>query len=147
MQTENSTAVGGDDTDYPRSWIWDDDGDLCAGTFVRFDKGRTRDYGSKPIVVLNVEDEERSIWLLQTVLYEEFRRELEDRPTHDLIPGERVVIRRLEEKTGEAGRRYRPFRVLFPDRPATSTADLFELGPKPPPSPTETDLDPDDIPF
>ncbi len=144
------TRTGGDDNhDYPPAHLWDEHGDLVDGRFIRFDKGRTRDYGAKPVLVLDVDGDERSVWLLQTVLFEEVRRELAERPNHDLIPGERVVIRRLEPKIGDTGRTYRPFRVLFPDRPRTSTSELFDLGsiPKPAtPAEDEDETDEDDEP-
>jgi hypothetical protein len=28
-----------DPEDYPRWWNWDEDGDVCAGTYVRFTQG------------------------------------------------------------------------------------------------------------
>ncbi len=147
-QTQTTKTAGDDNLDYPRAWMWDIDGDLVDGTFVRFEKGRTREYGTKPIAILNIDGEERSIWLLQTVLYEGIRREVAERPSRDLTPGEQVVIRRLEPKVGDAGRTYRPFRILFPDRPPTSASDLFELTSTPkPPAADDDETDDDDIPF
>jgi Bifunctional DNA primase/polymerase, N-terminal len=47
---------------------------------------------------------ERSIWLVQTVLFNRVPEEVAERPTQNLDPGERVVIRRLEKTKGEGGR-------------------------------------------
>jgi hypothetical protein len=106
-------------------------GDACSGRFVRFDKAATRDFGKKLILVLEVDGEERSIWLLQTALFNRIRDELGDRPERKLNAGERVVIHRLAETTTQDGNRsYRPFRVYFPDRPELDVADEFKL-PKP----------------
>ena len=135
---------------YPRSWVWDVDGDLCSDTFVRFDQGPTRGYGPKPIAVLRVAGEERSVWLMQTALYGSFRNELTSRSLPELVPGERVVIQRKEMKPNAAGTAtYRDFDVHFPDRPQASVSELFDLGGKPTSEVfPEVEAQPDDdIPF
>ena len=151
---DTTGAAPTSETRFPRPWLWGEDGDVAAGTFRRFDAGPTREYGRKPIAVLGIEGEDRSVWLMQDVLYNKFRDELADRPEHTLAIGERVVIERLGEKVSDSGRTYWNFRVLFPDRPEPSTETLFNLGP-PPAGPTELpdaadppEVAPDDgIPF
>ena len=113
--------------EYPKSWIFDEDGDLVEGTFVKFDRASTRDYGAKVILVLDVAGVERSIWLTQTVLFGQVRDELQKRPAKTLEPGERVVVKRLGKKDGANGRSYWNFRVLFPDAPVPSTSEMFGL--------------------
>ena len=139
---------------FPKSWKWDEDGDAVFGHFLRVDRGRTRDYGAKTIVVLEIDGTERSVWLTGDVLFAKFREELLDRPGRTLTIGERVAIRRHEPKESEAGRKYRPFTVLFPDRPQPTTATLFDLDePTPTPTPASEEssgnvAEPsDDIPF
>jgi len=114
--------------DYPRSWLWDEDGNLVSGSFVRFDEGVTKDFGSKVIVVLDVGGEERAVWLTTMVLHGRFSDELERRATKRLEVGERVVIERGADRVeSENGRSYWPFKILFPNRPQKSEAELFGL--------------------
>jgi len=111
---------------YPTAWLWDEDGSTVAGTFVKFDEGRTKEYGKKVICVLLVNGVERSIWLSQLALFSKFRDELETRPGNRLEVGERVVVQRGAEKVeGANKRKYWPFTVAFPDAPERSTSDLF----------------------
>jgi hypothetical protein len=142
-----SNATGETTVARPRWWDWATDGDSVDGTFVRFDQGHTKQYGPKVIVVLLVSGEERSVWLLETVLHNKFKRELEGRPERNLKAGERVVVTRLDMRESESGgTNYRDFRVLFPDRPAPSAMELFELD-GPTVEPTSEPADADDIPF
>lgn len=141
---------------YPKSWDWEVDGPTAAGTFVRFDSGPTKGYGHKPIVVLEIDEEERSIWILETALFGRFRDELAQRPGRKLTAGERIVIRRGDMKKTQDGKRdYRASTAYFPDAPEPSAAELFGLG-EMPPAAKQTDegddglgaLDQDgDIPF
>jgi hypothetical protein len=133
-----------DPSDYPRWWNWDEDGDICAGSFVRFTRGHS-EYGEKTIVVLAVEGEERSIWLHETVLFDEFRRELLHRPSRELDLGEMVIVKRGEKRKTQDGKRsFRSFRIRFPDRPEPSTSDLLKLdeepGAKTPEKPDDGDV-------
>jgi hypothetical protein len=146
-----------DSEDYPKAWVFGKpgisvgkgktkliaDGESVSGNFVRFALGFTRDYGEKPIAILNVGGEERSLWLAQTVLYGKFRDELLRRPDHRLEPGERVEIRRQGKVESEAAMgSYWSFSVRFPDRPELSTRDLFGLGDE------QSDEEPgDEIPY
>jgi hypothetical protein len=149
----SSEDAGEGESSYPETWLWDEHGDVCSGGFVRFDKAATREYGKKLILVLEVDGQERSVWLLQTALFERIRDELSDRPNRQLAPGEQVAIkRRAETKTKDGERSYRPFQVYFPDRPELDLAREFDLtGPKPGLVPVSeqkdsSDVD-DDIPF
>jgi hypothetical protein len=146
-----SGASDSDAPDYPETWLWDDHGDVCSGRFVRFDKAATRDFGKKLIMVLEIDGQERSVWLLQTALYNQVRDELGERPERRLAVGERVAIHRLAEtKTQDGKRTYRPFRTYFPDRPELDVASEFDLDKPAPTSEPEpaadSDVD-DDVPF
>lgn len=149
-RTDGADA-GEEGSSYPETWLWDEHGDVCSGQFVRFDKAATREYGKKLILVLDVEGQERSVWLLQTALYERVRDELADRPNRQLNPGERVAIHRKAETTTKDGKRtYRPFQLYFPDRPELDLAREFDLArpnPKPESEQNEGSDDDDDIPF
>ena len=139
-----------DELEYPQSWIFDEDGELVAGTFVKFDEGQTKEYGSRVILVLEVDGQERGVWLSQMALFSRVRDELNRRTSKTLEPGERVVIQRHEKKKGKNDREYWPFTVAFPDRPAKTTSDLFELdeGLVRNEEPAKGDVGPDgDIPF
>jgi hypothetical protein len=116
-----------DETGFPQAWIFGEDGDLVTGGFVRFDEGPTRDYGTKVILVLEVDGVERSVWLSVTALFSRVRGELNRRTSKTLDLGERVVIQRHEKKQSKNDREYWPFTIAFPDRPQKSTSDLFEL--------------------
>jgi hypothetical protein len=138
--------------DFPDNWIFDEHGDQVAGKFVRFERGQTKSYGAKPICVLEVDGIERSLWLNTTVLAGKFRDELRDRPTRELEPGERIIVKRLEKKTAADGKvEYWNFRVLFPDAPQPSTSDLFGLDDDGPQQPNQEESSvrgpSDDVPF
>jgi hypothetical protein len=133
-----------EEREYPESWFWDNDGDHVLGRFVRFDRGQTRDYGMKPIIVLDVDGTLRSIWLTGVVLLNRIRDEVAKRPNQNLEPGERVSIKRLEKTKAEGGRQgYWKFQILFPDRPEPTVSEILELD-GPPEQPGEQD---DGIPF
>jgi hypothetical protein len=122
----NVAAEQADEIQYPAAWVFDEDGSTVAGTFVKFDQGRTKEYGKKVIVVLLVGGVERSVWLSQLALFSKFKDELESRPSKTLEPGERVLVQRGGEKVkGKNDRSYWPFVVAFPDAPERSTSDLF----------------------
>jgi hypothetical protein len=125
---QNSDDVGAGEPNFPEGWRWDLDGDVVSGKFVRWDKGATREYGKKLIMVLEVDGRERSVWLLQTALYERIRDELSERPDRRLAFGERVTVHRQAETTTQDGKRtYRPFRAYFPDRPELDVDREFKL--------------------
>jgi hypothetical protein len=139
-----------EEREFPESWIFDTDGDLVAGQFIRFSEGQTKEYGSKPILVLLVDGAERGIWLSQAVLFNRFRDELQRRASRRLEPGEMVVIERLDKKTSESGRSYWAFRTAFPDRPEKNEDDLFGLNSRivKTEEPAKGDVGPDgEIPF
>lgn len=80
----------GFDGEYPDSWK-PSVGEIIVGEVQRYSSGST-DYGTYPICILLDEEtgEERGVWLLHTVLRDEFE---EKRPK----PGERVGIKRLPD--------------------------------------------------
>ncbi len=126
----DGTGASTDSTsEFPQAWLWDADGDIIEASFVRFDVGPTKLYGKKPIVVVNVGDEERAVWLTTTVLFESFKEELEQRENHTLEPGEKLTIRWLgkaEPKTG--GPAYHRHKVVFHNSPGSSAEALFGFG-------------------
>jgi hypothetical protein len=124
----SSETVTTGSVEYPQSWLWAEDGNLVSGRFLRFEEGQTREYGSKPIVVLDVNGEERGVWLTTSVLFSRFRDELDRRASKRLEVGERIVIERSAEHVeSENGRKYWPFKIMFPDRPTKSESELFDL--------------------
>jgi hypothetical protein len=125
------------ESEYPATWIFSEHGDTVAGSFVRFERGQTRDFGARVICVLEIEGVERSLWLNETVLFGKFQDEIRERPERTLTPGERVVVQRLGKTQSEHSKgAYWDFAVRFPDRPEPSVSELFGLDeePKPPPA-------------
>ena len=138
--------------DYPAAWMWEADGDIERGSFVKFDKGMTKLYGAKPIAVIAVDNEQRSVWLTTTVLFESFKRELESRENHTLEPGERISIHYGGKKQPDGGGpAYHVHKVTFHDSPGQSTEEMFGLGTPTPrlgeSGSAEPDEQPDGIPF
>jgi hypothetical protein len=149
MATKQAQEAYLDPEDYPRWWDWDEDGDIVSGTFVRFTQGFS-EYGERTVVVLLVDGEERSVWLHQTVLFDEFRREVLRRTSRELDVGEKVVVKRGEKrKTKDDKRTFRSFRVLFPDQPQPTTSDLLKLDEEPQEKPVDEKPAPGDgdLPF
>ena len=123
------TAAGVDEsTRLPETWLWDDDGDVCSGRFVRFDKAATREYGKKLIMVLDVAGAERSSGCCRRRCTSGSATNSPSGPAASSTPGERVAIhRKAETKTKDGKRTYRPFQVYFPDRPELDLASEFDL--------------------
>jgi hypothetical protein len=143
--SSQETLTQDHDSDFPRTWRFDDDGLRVAGTYVRMDEGPS-EYGRKAICVLLVDGEERSLWLSQEALVSKFRDELERRTAGDFSPGEHVVVERAAEKKQSAnGRAYWPFKVLFPDAPRRPASEILSR------DTAKDDDDPqnedDDVPF
>jgi hypothetical protein len=116
--------------EYPRWWDWQEDGSPVRGTFVRAGTGYTAQ-GERPFVVLDVEGEERTVWLLNEVLRNQFAREVYRRPSRQIEVGERIEVWRLGERaSASSDRRYVNFRVEFPDGPQATQADVFGLPPE-----------------
>lgn len=126
--TPTASTVPAENDDYPANWIFDEHGETIAGTFLRFERGQTKNYGAKPIAVLEVDGQERSLWLNTAVLAGKFRDELQERPQRELVLGERIIVTRLGKATAADGKtEYWSFRVLFPDKPALKTEELFDF--------------------
>jgi len=125
--TQTTTAAPGEGSDFPQSWKFDEDGNSVTGTYLRMDEGTTS-YGSKPIVVLDVDGEERSVWLSQTALRSKFADELARRHASDFDPGERISISRAKEKkTAASGHAYWPFTVIFHNAPKRDAASILGI--------------------
>jgi hypothetical protein len=139
--SSQETVTESHDSDYPRSWRWDEDGLRIAGTYVEMNEGPS-EYGRRAICVLQVGGERRSLWLTQEALISKFREELERRELTDFTVGERIEVERGAEKKQSAnGRGYWPFTVRFPDAPHKSAAELLGSSAEP------ADAQADDLPF
>jgi hypothetical protein len=139
--SSQETVTEGHDSDYPRSWRFDEDGLRIAGTYVEMNEGPS-EYGRRAICVLQVGDEKRSLWLTQDALIAKFREELERRDLADFTTGERIVVERAaEKKQSSNGRGYWPFTVRFPDTPHKSAAELLGA------SAERDEPQTDDVPF
>ena len=135
------------DTTFPRSWSWDEDGDLLRGRYVEISEAPTRE-GVKPVLIVEVEGgERRTCWLFHEALRNKLAEEVARRPTGDLIPGEPIVIERLPWRESEGGRRYRAYRVAFPERPKRSAREILLGTPAPEVGAEQVDDDAEDIPF
>jgi hypothetical protein len=117
-------------TEYPMSWMWDEDGDEVSGRHTHFSQGHTKDGTAVPIVVLQVDGEPRAVWLFHEALREQFLAEIKARPSGDLEPGERVTIKRGEKKRSQSNpdRSYRSFQVMFEHKRQPSPLDLLSAG-------------------
>jgi len=91
--------------DYPESWIPSQHGPTIVGEFVRLESGHTAFGDSKIVILKGRDDVERSIWLLHSVLRNEFARQ---RPK----AGELVAVRHLGRKQGAGGNDYEAYRVV-----------------------------------
>jgi hypothetical protein len=114
--------------EFPAAWLFSEDGDLEAAEFVALKSGPTRSFGWKPIAVVRVGGQERSLWLLNTVLYESFKRELARRPSRKLEAGERITVRKKgQTRNAEGTRTYEDYKVVFHDTPQPSVTEMFGL--------------------
>lgn len=111
---------------YPRGWQWEVDGDELVGTFVEIGEAPTAS-GYRPIVILEVAGERRTLWLFHEALRSKFAQEVARRPEGDLRPGEPVLVRRLGEKQSAYGRTYVDYRVVFAESPRRSPRDILGL--------------------
>jgi len=102
-------ASASSESGFPRYWDWDEDGLTAAGTYVKIDSAATQ-FGTKAIIVLEIDGEERSVWVNQEALRSKLGAELERRKARDFNLGERLIIRRGAEKKMSANdRNYWPF--------------------------------------
>jgi hypothetical protein len=141
------TVTQAQDSDFPRTWRFDEDGLEVVGKYVATDEGPTQN-GPCPILVLEVDGEERSVWCFHTALRRRIADEIARRSSGDLTPGETVVIRQGESKTSESGRKYVSYYTRFPEAPKRTAGEIFKAdaidSPPEPQSDTATD---EDIPF
>ena len=63
------------ESDFPRNWLFDEDGLEVEGRYVEITEGTTAN-GPCPIVVLNVDGERRSIWLFHAAVRNRFADEV-----------------------------------------------------------------------
>lgn len=97
-------------TDYPENLIVGP-GETADGHFKRLERGHDKDGKEHPIAVLEIDGEERSLWLLQTALRSQFKRVKPE-------PGELIrVSMATEKKLGGNGFNYWPFKVTALERP------------------------------
>ena len=105
--TEQTPQVPDQATDYPRNWVFDEDGTTVEGRYVTLTAGFAR--GKEiPILVLEVADpadgqsEQRSVWLFHRALGSQIARELMKRTKGDFDIHEKITIARGEKKQSEA---------------------------------------------
>jgi hypothetical protein len=114
-----------DESDFPAYWDWEKDGLTAEGTFARMEQGPTA-YGPRPIVILEIDGEERSVWVNTDALRSQLADELERRAARSFTVGERMIISRgTEKKTSANDRNYWPFKTKYPDAPQRDDADLL----------------------
>lgn len=113
---------------FPRGWNFYDrdgveaDGPVASGTYVRVEEGPLSDGSFAPIVVLNIDGEERSIWCLGTVLLNQFGKAFRHR---EVAVGEQIVVTYTGEKKSAKNFKYRNYVVRFPDAPAADAKAIF----------------------
>jgi hypothetical protein len=90
-------------------------GATLEGRFKHLARGHTRDGDERAIAVIEVDGDERALWLHETALRGQFRQLKPE-------PGETVRVEKGSKKR-ESGNRFKywPFKVTAPKRPA---ADL-----------------------
>ena len=125
--------ASGEEQDFPRNWVWEEDGKdlgdrwrLSEGRYVSAGRGRTS-RGKRGVLILEVDGEERTVWLFHSPLLDKIREELEDRGERELVVGERLTIDRYKEmQTSQStGQPYVPYRVRFHDSPEQSLWDVL----------------------
>lgn len=130
--------VNPDEQAYPANWVWEEDGEdlgdrwrLSEGRFVDLREGRTV-RGKRGILILEVDGEERSVWLFHSPLIDKLFEELADRVEETFLSGERLTIDRYKEKatSGSTGQRYVPYKVFFVDAPKRSPSGILGGGRK-----------------
>lgn len=125
---------------FPAYWDWQADGLAVEGTFVKMDQGPTA-YGTRPILILDVDGVERSVWVNTDALRSKLADELKRRKARNFDVGERIIVRRGAEKKMSANDRgYWPFYVKFLDAPELDAAGILEVDDDEP-------AEQDDIPF
>jgi hypothetical protein len=129
--------------DYPKSWRWDEDGLVVDGTYVGTSSA-PGEYGDIPILTLKVAGEDRAVWVTQIAIRSKLADELNRRKVRNFESGERIVIKRADEKKKSAsGRSYWPFSCEFPDASPRDAAALLGVDAVPVRSASSED----DIPF
>lgn len=120
--------------DFPKAWIWDEDGEMLKGIFLRLERGMTRDYGPAYIAIVKTEDgSERSLFLFHTALKTQFV---------NLKPptGSMIVVKRGKKRESRSGMKYYDFRVATDTQnQSISWDEIANSDPVP--------ADADDIPF
>jgi hypothetical protein len=138
-------------SDYPRTWMWAEDGPVAEGNYVRADEGHTRDGTRVGILVLEIADEERALWTFEAAFRSKLADELRRRGERDFEAGERIRVERGEEKRrSEQGFDYWPFSVEFGNARPRDAAAIFGDNARPEPEPEPslgTSRQDDDIPF
>jgi hypothetical protein len=145
MTTETSNETASAQSKYPETWRWDEDGDVVEGAYVELSEAHTRfDGESRPILVLEVGGEKRTVWLFHMALQNQLREELLRRLGNELRVGEPIRIERLGKQESENGRTYVNYRASFPEAPKRSSLDILGGPAGQPESESKPD---DDIPF
>lgn len=143
-------ATATEKSQYPRAWIFDEDGAEVEGTYLGLGEGPTRGYGDRPFLTLDVDGEPRTVWLLWEALLNQVFDELERRPGNEFVEGETIIVKSLGKRTSGSGREYESFKAHSPDAPKPSGAGLlkrYRPGTEPAEEEEKTAEPADEIPF
>ena len=138
--------------EFPRSWIWSEDGSTFDARIDGITTGMSA-FGIRPILegTLTETGERIGLWLNEDTIRGRVADEVKRRPTKRLEPGERVIITRGEEKRPSKtnpDRSVWPFSVRFPEAPEQNQlAALGAAGQEPEEATEPSDTSDDDIPF
>jgi hypothetical protein len=118
--TPHTSQHEGED-EFPRSWIWHEDGSRFDARIDRITTG-TSAFGTRPILEgkLTETGERIGLWLNEDAVRGRIADEIKKRPKRRLESGERVVITRGDEKRPSKTNPDRlvwPFSVRFPEAP------------------------------
>jgi hypothetical protein len=118
------------DGEWPERWA-PEPGDMIVGQLVRYDGPIETEYGPGHVAVILDEDSgaERSVWLLETVLVNEFAALAPD-------PGERVGVKYMGLKTPKGGGKPYKNYVVRVQRQGQGAYNPFRQRPSSPESPT-----------
>lgn len=117
-------AVEEFDGQWPERWD-PNPGDLIVGQLVRYDGPIETQYGPGHVAVILDEDsgQERSVWLLETVLVNEFANLAPD-------PGERVAVKYMGMQEARGGSEYKSY-VVRVQREGEGAYNPFRRDPRP----------------
>lgn len=139
-----SMAHEPDGGEFPRDWDWSLDGATADGAYTSVNQGRTVN-GPRPIIVLTIDGEPRSVWVFWEALRSKLAEELQRRKARTFTAGERISItKHPKRKSKTSDNETVPFTVRFLDVEPESALDI--LGGFTPAASSEPELVPDPSP-